>query len=364
MRVAIDAMGGDLGPRATVQGAARALLSQSRLSASLFGPRALLAAEVDALPADLRAAAERLTLCDAPRVIDQAMKPSQALRAPRDSSLAMMLDSLVKGDADAGVSAGNTGALMALARRALGTVAGIPRPAISTAVPTREGGRCYLLDLGANVEASAARLVDFALMGAVMARRVDGLEAPRVALLNIGVEGTKGSASVREADALLREVPGLDYRGFIEGDGIYSGRVDVVVCDGFVGNAVLKASEGLARMLMERVQATFDAHWSSRLIGLLARPALRRLKRELDPVRYNGASLLGLNAIVVKSHGGADAAGFGYAVGRAMQEVDQALPQHLARELDHWRRANASVACGRGVSGADPRGMDADNPQR
>lgn len=357
-------MGGDLGPRATVQGAARTLCSHPRLSAQLFGPRALLATEVKALPAELRESGERLELCDAPRVIDQAMKPSQALRAPRDSSLAMMLESVASGAADAGVSAGNTGALMALARRALGTVAGVPRPAISTAVPTRNGGRCYLLDLGANVEASAQRLVDFALMGTVMAWRMDRLTSPRVALLNVGVEGTKGSASVREADTLLRSMSGLNYRGFIEGGGVYSGQVDVVVCDGFVGNAVLKASEGLARMLMERVQMTFEAHWSSRLVGLLARPALRRLKRELDPVRYNGASLLGLNGIVIKSHGGADAIGFGYAVSRAMQEVDQALPRHLARELDSWRCVNASIACGRDVSETPLRRMDADNPQR
>lgn len=357
-------MGGDQGPRATVRGTALALQAHPRLTACLFGPRALLAAELDALPTSLAGVREQMTLRHAASTIPQAMKPSQALRAPADSSLAAMLECLANGDADAGVSAGNTGALMALSRRALGTVAGIPRPAISTAIPTRDGGRCYLLDLGANVEASAERLVDFALMGAVMARRVDGLEAPRVALLNVGVEGTKGSASVRDADALLRALEGLDYRGFIEGDGIFSGTVDVVVCDGFVGNAVLKASEGLARMLMARVQATFEAHWSSRLVGALARPALRRLKNQLDPVRYNGASLLGLNGIVVKSHGGADATGFGYAVGRAMQEVEQALPSHLAQELGKWRRANASVACGRGVSGAEPRRMDADNTQR
>lgn len=357
-------MGGDRGPRATVEGTARALHAHPRLSALLFGPRSLLATEVEALPVELRASGKRLEIHDAPRVIDQSMRLSQALRMPRDSSLAMMLDSVASGAVEAGVSAGNTGALMALARRALGTVSGIPRPAISTAVPTRNGGHCYLLDLGASVEAPARRLVDFALMGSVMARRVDGLAAPRIALLNIGVEGTKGNVSVREADALLRGMAGLDYRGFIEGGGIYTGQVDVVVCDGFVGNAVLKASEGLASMLMERVQTTFEAHWSSRLVGLLARPALRRLKRELDPVRYNGASLLGLKGIVVKSHGSAGAIGFGYAVKRAMQEVDQALPQHLASELDGWRCANVSVACGRDVSGTPLRRMDADNPQR
>ncbi len=326
-------MGGDLGPCATVRGAAGAALQDPRLELRLYGPQAQLEREISCLPRRLAAAGSCLVVVDAPGVIDPGSRPSDALRHGGDSSMARMLASLVAGEADAGVSAGNTGALMALGRRALGTVAGIPRPAISTAIPTRQG-RCYLLDLGANVEASAERLVDFARMGEVMARRVDGLAAPRVALLNVGVEGTKGTASVRGADARLRALPGLDYRGYVEGDGIFAGEVDVVVCDGFVGNAVLKASEGLARMLVARVQATFEAHWGSRLVGALARPALRRLRRELDPVRYNGASLLGLAGIVVKSHGGADAAGFRYAVLRAVREVEHDLPRRLAAELE------------------------------
>ncbi|MDR9440454.1 MAG: phosphate acyltransferase PlsX, partial [Halomonas sp.] len=282
--------------------------------------------------------------------------PSQALRKKKDSSMRVAINMVYDGTASAAVSAGNTGALMALARRALGTVAGIPRPAISTAIPTRDLGRCYLLDLGANVEASAERLVDFALMGEVMARHVDGLVAPRVALLNVGVEGTKGTHSVRDADAWLRRHPDIAYLGYVEGDGIFSGVADVVVCDGFVGNAVLKASEGLAGLLVERVQATFEAHWGSRLVGLLARPALRRLKGELDPVRYNGASLLGLAGIVIKSHGSADATGFRYAVQRAGNEVRRDLPSRLAAELDHRRSPVDSAVRGRAESGSRPAG--------
>ncbi len=339
-------MGGDLGPRATVLGTVRVLLANPSLSAFLFGPHSVLSAELSALPQSMHEVRSRLTLVDAQDIVSQAMKPSRALREGTQSSLAMMLACVARGDAEAGVSAGNTGALMAWARRELGTVAGIPRPAISTAIPTRDGGRCYLLDLGANVEASAERLVDFALMGSVMASRLDGIVAPRVGLLNVGVEGTKGSASVRGADTLLCGYADLNYLGFVEGDGLFSGKVDVVVCDGFVGNAVLKASEGLARMLMERVQQTFEAHWGSRLVGWLARPALRRLKGQLDPVRYNGASLLGLKGIVVKSHGGADEVGFSFAVERAMQEVSQALPTHLEHELGRSRCANVSVAGG------------------
>ncbi len=358
-------MGGDLGPRATVWGAADALLDHPEIEqVRLYGPEEALTDEIGRLPRRLRGIGSRLLACHASSVIPQDLKPSSALRAPRDSSLALMLEDVASGRASAGVSAGNTGALMALSRRAMGTVAGIPRPAISTAIPTRGGGRCYMLDMGANIEASAQRLVEFALMGEIMARRVDDLPSPRVALLNVGVEATKGTASVRDADARLRQMPEMNYIGFVEGDGVFNGSADVVVCDGFVGNIVLKASEGLARMLVDRVQATFAEHWGSRLVSLLARPALFRLKRQLDPVRYNGASLLGLSGIVIKSHGRADAQGFACAVSRAVQEVRINLPGHLNRELGQ-RSAIPLVACGQRDSGFPTRSRPEDsNPER
>ncbi|MGO2132226.1 MAG: phosphate acyltransferase PlsX [Halomonas sp.] len=330
MRIAIDAMGGDLGPRATVGGAARALSADSRLDIVLFGQQSRLNSEIARLPRSLAAAASRLQVENVDAVLADSQQPAWALRHGGDTSMARMLACVASGKAAAGVSAGNTGALMALARHTLGTVAGITRPAISTAIPTCNEGRCYLLDLGANVDVGPGRLVEFARMGDAMARHVDGLQRPRVALLNVGVEGTKGSPTVKEADRRLRELVDIHYIGYVEGDGIFSGAADVVVCDGFTGNAVLKASEGLAKMLVARVQATFEAHWSSRLVGLLARPALMRLRDELDPVRYNGASLLGIRGIVVKSHGSADAAGFHYAVARAAQEVRRDLPRRLA----------------------------------
>ena len=346
MQIAVDAMGGDMGPRATVGGAVEALLLHPELTLRLFGPSDILKAEFDQLPSHLRRAESRLAMIHSPKAISQAQKPSIALRSAHDTSMAMMLEDVATGVSAACVSAGNTGALMALSRRALGTVRGIPRPAISTAIPTQGGGRCYMLDMGANIESSAQRLVEFAVMGEVTARCVDGLARPRVALLNVGVETTKGPASVRQADALLRELGNeMNYVGFVEGDGLFSGEADVVVCDGFVGNIVLKSSEGLARMLTERVQATFKAHWGSRLVGALARPALMRLKRQLDPVRYNGASLLGLSGIVVKSHGRADAQGFACAISRAVQEVNINLPRLLERELGQ-RSSIPWVACG------------------
>lgn len=364
MRLAIDAMGGDLGPRATVWGTAEALLAHTGVEARLYGPSDLLEAELLQLPRRFRHAIRRMTLCHAPYTISQDMKPSDALRGPADSSLALMLEEVSLGKAAAGVSAGNTGALMALSRRTLGMVAGLPRPAISTAVPTRGGGRCYLLDVGANIEASAQRLVEFALMGEVMARKVDGLPQPRIALLNVGVEATKGTVSVRQADALLRENTRLNYIGFVEGSGLFGDEADVVVCDGFVGNIALKVSEGLAGMLVERVQTTFAAHWGSRLVSLLARPALLRMKRQLDPVRYNGASLLGLSGIVIKSHGRADSRGFACAVSRAVKEVRMGLPKHLERELGYWS-TTPSIARGQRESGSPIQSSSDDfNSQR
>ncbi|GAA5178887.1 MULTISPECIES: phosphate acyltransferase PlsX [Halomonadaceae] len=363
MRIAIDAMGGDLGPRAVVLGTAEALRDDPGLSVDIYGIEDELEAAVERLPRPFQGVAERLTLCHAPGVIAQATKISQALRGGGDSSMAMMLEAVASGRAAAGVSAGNTGALMALARRALGMVGDIPRPAIGTAIPSGKDGRCYIIDMGANVEAPARRLVDFARMGDVMARHVDGIERPRVALLNVGVEATKGPDSVREADTVLRTMPSLNYIGFIEGDGLFAGAADVVVCDGFVGNIVLKASEGLARMLVDRFQATFAAHWGSRLVSLLARPALLRVKRQLDPVRYNGASLLGLSGIVIKSHGRANAQGFAFAVSRAAQEIRMNLPAQLAHELR--QSAIPSAACGRRDSGLATRSIpDEYNPQR
>lgn len=339
MRLAIDVMGGDQGPRAIIEGSARAVIERPDLALALFGPRQQIDAELSRLPQPLAAATSRLAVSDAPSSVSQAATAAWALRHGQATSMACMLRSLSAGEAAAGVSAGNTGALVALARRELGMLAGISRPAISTAIPARGGRRCYLLDLGANVDSPATRLVDFAMMGAAMAQCVDGIERPRVALLNVGAEATKGSANVREADRLLREradCQGFKYLGYAEGGDIFQGELDVVVCDGFVGNVTLKASEGLTRMLVERVQMAFESRLSGRLASLLARPVLKRLKQELDPVRYNGASLLGLQSIVVKSHGSARADGFYYAIQRALKEVEHNLPARIAAR---WSRS-------------------------
>ncbi|WFF43097.1 phosphate acyltransferase PlsX [Salinicola endophyticus] len=350
MRIAIDAMGGDFGPRATVGGVLLALQRHPDLEPTLYGPQAELRGLLAQLGAS-RDARARISLSDAPRVVTQAMPPMEVLDNPCATSLHGMLKAVAQGEAQAGVSCGNTGALMALARRELGSVPGISRPAISTAVPTRHAGRCYLLDLGASVEVHARHLVDFAHMGALMCRAVDDVARPRVALLNVGVEAGKGVARVREADAELRgrDAGTFDYIGYLEGDGIFSGAADVVVCDGFVGNAVLKASEGVVQMLLKRLQETFESHWSTRLVSALARPALMRFKAQLDPVRHNGASLLGLNQIVVKSHGNASDRAFAFAIDRAVREIAVGLPDHL-------RGAWSAVAATSAISSVDDVG--------
>ncbi|MGY4878139.1 phosphate acyltransferase PlsX [Vreelandella aquamarina] len=340
MRIAIDVMGGDLGPPAIIEGAAKAACLYPDTQLLLYGPSRQISAELTRLPQPLAAAVSRMVVCDASDVVSSDATAAWALRHGQQTSMAKMLRSLVQPDpsftVDAAVSAGNTAALVALARRETGTLPSITRPAISTSIPTRNGKRCYLLDLGANVDSPATRLVEFALMGAVMAQCVDGIAAPRVALLNVGVEATKGGRVVREADALIRQMRAslpFDYQGYAEGGDLFKGHLDVMVCDGFVGNAVLKSSEGLARMLVERVQATFESRLTGRLVGLLAKPALKRLKQELDPVRYNGASLLGLSRTVVKSHGATHADGFCYAVIRAIEEVARKLPERLSERL-------------------------------
>lgn len=353
MRLAIDVMGGDQGPHAIIAGSARAVVEHPSLELILFGPRQQITAELSRLPQPLAAAASRLVASDSPDSVLPGATAAWALRSGQATSMARMLRCVAQGQAVAGVSAGSTAALVALARRELGMVEGISRPAISTAIPARQGRRCYLLDLGANVDSPAHRLVDFAQMGAAMAQCVDGTAVPRVALLNVGAEATKGSVSVREADRLLRECANgsaFDYQGYAEGGDLFKGQLDVVVCDGFVGNAVLKASEGLTSMLVERVQMAFESRLSGRLASLLAKPVLKRLKQELDPVRYNGASLLGLRGIVVKSHGSVHADGFYYAIRRALQEVEHDLPARIAGRWQSSSQTLSSASDGAGLS--------------
>jgi phosphate acyltransferase len=312
VRIALDAMGGDHGPAVVVAGADLALTRHPGTEFLLFGNSALVAPLVDARP--LLKAASKLVHTDiAVRMED---KPSQALRYGRwKSSMWLAIDAVKKGDADMIVSAGNTGALMAMARFNLKMLPGIDRPAIAALWPTLRG-ESIVLDVGASIGADADHLINLAIMGAATARILFGIDRPRVGLLNLGVEEAKGLEQVREAGQALREgkLPGMDYAGFVEGDDIGKGTVDVVVTEGFAGNIALKAAEGTARQIGEYLRGAMSRSLRAKIGYLFARPAFAQLREKMDPRKANGGVFLGLNGIVIKSHGGADAEGFAAAI--------------------------------------------------
>jgi glycerol-3-phosphate acyltransferase PlsX len=313
VRIALDAMGGDHGPAVVVAGADLALARHPGTEFLFFGNTALVAPLVEARPS-LKAAAKLVHTDIAVRMED---KPSQALRYGRwKSSMWLAIDAVKKGDADVAVSGGNTGALMAMSKFNLKTLPGIDRPAIAALWPTLRG-ESVVLDLGASIGADADHLVDLAVMGAAMARILFGLDRPSVGLLNIGVEEAKGLEPVREASAVLREqkLPGLDYHGFVEGNDIGKGTVDVVVTEGFAGNIALKTAEGTARQMAEYLKGAMTRTLSARIGYLFARSAFRKLRERMDTRKANGGVFLGLNGIVIKSHGSTDAEGFAAAIG-------------------------------------------------
>lgn len=312
VRIALDAMGGDFGPSVVIPGAATSLTRHPDSEFLLFGEAAEIERELAAHPA--LKAVSRVVHTDV--VISMKEKPSQALRRGRKtSSMWLAIDAVKKGEADVAVSAGNTGALMAMARFNLRTLPGIDRPAIAAVWPTARGDS-VVLDLGATIGGDAHHLMTLAVMGSAMARVLFDIERPTVGLLNIGVEEVKGGEEVREAADLLRrmDMPQLEFIGFVEGDGIGRGDADVIVSEGFSGNIALKAAEGTARQMGEFLRSAMSRTWRTRLGYFFARSAFKALRDKLDPNKSNGGVLLGLNGIVVKSHGGTNAEGFAYAV--------------------------------------------------
>jgi glycerol-3-phosphate acyltransferase PlsX len=326
--IAIDAMGGDHGPVVTVPAALSALKSHKKLELILVGDEQVLA---DELARHGAATGQRLSLHHASQVVGMDEKPSQALRGKKDSSMRVALELVKAGRAQACISAGNTGALMATARFVLKTLTGIDRPAIIATLPTIRG-HSRMLDLGANVDSPADVLYQFALMGSVLTSAVDNIACPTVGLLNIGEEEMKGNEQVKAAAALLA-TSGLNYVGFVEGDDIYKGTVDVVVADGFVGNVALKTSEGLAKMVSHYMKQEFKRSLFTRLAGLVAMPVLNAFKNRIDPRAYNGATLVGLRGIVIKSHGSADTFAFNNAIREAVLEVEKNVPVLISEEL-------------------------------
>jgi glycerol-3-phosphate acyltransferase PlsX len=344
--IALDAMGGDHGPSVVVP-AALAYLEKARdTELILVGHEERLRPLLGQNPSK-KGQDARLRIHHASQAVGMDELPSKALRNKKDSSMRVALDLVKQGQAHACVSAGNTGALMATARFVLKTLPHVDRPAIMTSVPAIRG-RTHMLDLGANIECTAEQLFQFAVMGSELVRAVDGLQAPRVGLLNIGEEEIKGNEQVRRAHELLRDST-LNFVGYVEGDDIYLGDVDVVVCDGFVGNIALKTSEGVARLLAHRLKAHFSRNLLTRLSALFALPVLRGFRQEVDPRRYNGASLLGLRGIVIKSHGGADVLAFENAIHIARQEIQTNIPERIEHEVSaHFLiPADAAIAAGR-----------------
>lgn len=326
--IAIDVMSGDNPPQDYVAGALRALADDAELRVLLVGDAALIQGALAASPAPVR---ERAAVVPASQVVSMEEKPREAIRHKKDSSMRVAINLVHEGRAAAAVSAGNTGALTAIAHFVLKTVPGVERAAIISAIPAAHG-LTQMLDLGANTKATPEQLRQFAAMGAIVARDIYRLAHPRIGLLNIGEEDMKGHEVVQGAHALL-SASGLHYVGFVEGDDIFSGDVDVVVTDGFTGNVALKTMEGLAGLIADRLRQEFRASTGARLAGLVARGVLRRAAAGLDPRRYNGACMVGLAGIVVKSHGRADAVAFARAIGTAALAARHGITNHIAQAL-------------------------------
>lgn len=340
--IALDAMGGDHGPSVVVPGAEISLVRHPDITFIFYGDRAAIEPLLDARP-QLRQASRVMHTDVAVRMDD---KPSTALRYGRwKSSMWLAIDAVKRGEAHAAVSAGNTGALMAMARFSLRTMAGIERPAIAGLWPTVRG-ESLVLDLGASIGADAQHLVDMAVMGSAMARILFDLERPTVGLLNIGVEEIKGLEEVRRAGQILREtrLPGLEYHGFVEGTDIGMGTTDVVVTEGFAGNIALKAAEGTARQISEYLRSALSRTWRAKIGYLLAREAFRVLRDRMDPKKVNGGVFVGLNGIVIKSHGGADADGFASAVDVGYDMVRYDLLAKITQTLAHYQRGGVEDA--------------------
>jgi glycerol-3-phosphate acyltransferase PlsX len=330
-KISIDAMGGDHGPEVTVQAAQKALKFSRDIELVLVGKQDVLQARLQQLGL---ADEPRIRIHAASEIVEMDEAPAIALKKKKDSSMRVAINLVKQGEVDACVSAGNTGALMATSKFVLKTIPGINRPAICTALPTSDG-HTHMLDLGANIDCSADHLLQFAIMGSVLAQSVDENSSPTIGLLNIGSEAMKGNDTIKAASQML-ENTSLNYVGFIEGDDIYTGKVDVVVSDGFVGNVSLKTAEGVAAMVNSVLKNAFKKNIFTRLAALIALPVLNSVRQTLDPRKYNGASLLGLNGIVIKSHGGADVDSFFNAIKIAIIEIDKSVPDRIGQEIEQY----------------------------
>ena len=328
IRIAVDAMGGDLGPSVVVNACISAVSKHPRLEIRLFGSKK----DVIPLLSEKYLNSDRLTVVDCDEVISMDDKPSAVLRGKKESSMRKAIEAHSQGDVDGVISGGNTGALMAIGRLVLGTVPAVDRPAICTGVPTKTGFS-YLLDMGANVDCSSEQLVQFAHLGSALAKAVEHKSKPSVRLLNIGKEDNKGSEAVKAAAITL--TASMDgYGGFIEADEIFNGAADVIVCDGFSGNVALKSSEGVARFIAGLGAQEFNQSWWAKLLGFAAKPLIKRVLAKIDPANYNGAFFVGLNGVLVKSHGDSGAGGFAVAIDKTVAAIEKNMIGLIQDELD------------------------------
>jgi len=332
-------MGGDFGPPVTVSAALSALAKAPDLKLILVGEPQAINTHLQTL---LAPDTQRVDVCPASQTVGMDEPPAQALRNKKDSSMRVAINLVRSGDAQACVSAGNTGALMATARFVLKTLPGIDRPAIVGTLPALRG-HLRMLDLGANVDSPPSLLLQFAVMGSILVKYLENNPNPRVGLLNIGVEDIKGNDTVKRAAELMRHSK-LNYQGFVEGDAIYTGDMDVIVCDGFDGNVALKTSEGLAQMIAHIMNEEFRRNPLSRLAGLLALPVMKAFRRRVDHRRYNGATFIGLRGVVIKSHGSADPLAFRQAILVAVTEAQKRVPEHIREELESMIRINGAAS--------------------
>lgn len=331
VKISIDAMGGDFGPDVTMEALKQVLGTQHDVRASVFGDSAIIQPLIDgSFPSDIQA---RINVVHCDTVVACDEKPSSALRSKQDSSMALALNSVAISDSDACVSAGNTGALMALSLLYLGMLPGISRPAICAEIPTAEGNK-LMLDLGANVDCTADQLHQFALLGALTANLALDIDNPSVRLLNVGSESGKGNKLVQATSQLLNDDRSINYQGFVEGDGIFLGQADVIVCDGFSGNVALKVSEGVARQLSEQFSQSPTSGIQSSFLRFFSNILSSGFNSSLRPSLFNGAYLLGVNGVVVKSHGAADIEGFAAALNRGINAARHQLPKSLAPILE------------------------------
>ncbi|MCC2615629.1 phosphate acyltransferase PlsX [Aestuariibacter halophilus] len=331
LTIALDIMGGDHGPLVTLPASLRAIRQYPHLTLLLCGDESVILPQLESLTDAER---QRVEIIHTEQSVGMDELPTSALRNKKHSSMRRMLELVEQGQADACVSAGNTGALLAMSYYVLKTLPGIDRPALISSLPTASHKKVYLLDLGANVNCDSQTLFQYAVMGAVQAEQVSGITAPRVALLNVGEEQIKGNDVVKATAHLLSETPGINYIGYVEGNDIFTDAADVVVTDGFVGNIALKSCEGLGKLVINEVKRVSEQNIFTRIMAKIALPLLRKIYSRVNPDQYNGASLIGLRGIVVKSHGNAKSDAFLYAIREAMQEVERQVPTKIKDKIE------------------------------